>query len=107
MADRSVIEIPKISDLAKDGPIPEDLRHRLDCDLDQVQVICLTLRKLCDAGLGEEWDVAEFATVVDAMAYRAGKLLNPWTNTGYFDDEEERRIEAGHAEEAGDGARHG
>jgi len=82
--------IPKVSDLGKDGPISDDVRHMLDCALDEVQIICLTLRKLCAEGLGEnDWDVAQFQTVVDSMAYRAGRLLNPWTNTGYFDDEEE------------------
>ena len=82
--------IQKVSDLGKDGPISDDVRRMLDLTLDEVQIICLTLRKLCDEGLGENgWDVAQFQTVVDSMAYRAGRLLNPWTNTGYFADEEE------------------
>ena len=90
-ADKS-LEIPMVSKLGVDGPVPEEVRSRLDRDLTDAQFICKSLQDLCRQNLSE-LDIDQFSPVVEAMAYRVGRLLDMWTGFGTYRDETERRIE--------------
>jgi hypothetical protein len=100
------LEIPMVSKLGVDGPVPEEVRSRLDRDLTDAQFICKSLQDLCHQDLSE-LDIDQFSPVVEAMAYRVGRLLDMWTGFGTYRDEAERRIEvekAAAVQEAAHGA---
>ena len=102
MADNSVIQIPRVIELGKNGPIPEALLHRLDIDLDQLQILALSIGRVARNLIGDEEDVNNRDAIlssIDAMAYRIGRMLEPWTGTGYFGDAKERQVKISEVEE--------
>lgn len=90
------LEVPMVNTLGVDGPIHPNVRHRLDMDLDTVHVILDSMMELSDKVIeaeGDQYETTHLACALHSMAYRAGRILEHWTGTGYFGDSAERRIE--------------
>jgi hypothetical protein len=89
----TTIEIPMINKLGVDGPIPQYLRERLAFDLETAQCILGSIREICEHGIGDSDHTDHALCAAESMAYRVGRLLEPWTGTGYFGDDRDTRID--------------
>lgn len=93
MVKAIVNEVPMVKDLGKDGPVPQEVRDRLENDLGQAQAICGSMIEICNEAIGGDGIDDNLTVAFEAMAYRVARILEPWTGGGFFGDELELSLE--------------